>query len=197
VYSLQPNLALSLDPKLAQPHPRPNPHHNQQTRHNQRPMLQMRDAQTIRRPARRTHGGQPQRRDGIPCAAMILVHGLCPVDAAVQLRHPVLREPNEQLDVHERVEGEAQARMRRRKVLVARPGLVELDDDEAGRERGGADEVRERVDERAGAFLRGRVCRLQGERGLEGEQEAGCVEQLCARMLSGGAAHKRCVCAGW
>jgi len=67
--------------------------------------------------------------------------------------------------------------MRRLEVLMARTRLVDLDNDEAGRERRSADDVEEKVGEGAGAFLLGGVGGLENEDCLDGEKKAGGVEK--------------------
>jgi len=91
---------------------------------------------------------------------MVLVNSLCVMDAAVELRHVVLREANEGLDVHEYVERKTEACMRRFKVLVSWPGFVHLDYDEAGGEGAGPEDMEKEVGECAGALLGGCVCWL-------------------------------------
>lgn len=109
---------------------------------------------------------------------MVLPHRLRLVDAAVQIRCVVLREANDGLKKDGEVEDEPEDGMRGGKVLVARAGLVYLDDDEAGQERGQANEVEEEVEGCAGALLSGSVRGLEDERGLRDEQQSGRVEQL-------------------
>jgi hypothetical protein len=103
---------------------------------------------------------------------VVLVDALGLVDAAIQARRVVLREADDGLQVHEHVEGQAQDGVRRGKVLMAGPCLVQLDDDEAGGEGGRAGRVEEGVGEGARALLRGRVGRLQDQGRLDREQEA-------------------------
>lgn len=131
-------------------------------------MLNMRHIQTIRRPARRANRRQSQRRNNIARNPMVLVYRLGIVQAAVQLRYIVLREAHQRLDVHEHVERQAQARVRRFEVFVARAGFVHFDDDEAGGEGGGAERVKEEVGEGAGALLFGGVGWLEDEGCLDG-----------------------------
>jgi hypothetical protein len=69
-------------------------------------------------------------------------------------------------------------------MCVAWTGFVHFDDDQAGRERGCTEDVEEEVCECACAFLRGRVCWLEDEGGLDGEEEAGGVEELFTRTVS-------------
>lgn len=141
-------------------------------------MLNMRHIQTIRRPARRANRRQSQRRNNIARNPMVLVYRLGIVQAAVQLRYIVLREAHQRLDVHEHVERQAQARVRRFEVFVARAGFVHFDDDKACGEGGCAEDVEEEVYESACAFLRGGVCGLEDKGGLDGEEEACGVEEL-------------------
>jgi len=68
--------------------------------------------------------------------------------------------------------------MRRLEVLMARTRLVDLDNDEAGRERRSADDVEEKVGEGAGAFLLGGVGGLENEDCLDGEKKAGLLQRL-------------------
>jgi len=106
-----------------------------------------------------------------------LVDALSLVHSAVQTGCVVLRESDNRLDVDKHVEGEAQNGVRRRKVLVSGPRFVHLDDDEPRSEGARAQRVEESVGEGARALLRGSVCGLQDQGCLDGEQEAGGVEE--------------------
>ena len=136
-------------------------------------MLNMRNIQTVRSPRRRANSRQAERRNDITANPVILVHALRLLHAAIQLRHVILREAHDGLNVHQHIERETEARMRRRKVFVARPRLVNLDDDEAGGECRGAHDVEEEMGNGTRALLFGRVRRLQDEGCLDGEEEAG------------------------
>lgn len=164
-------------PKLTQPNPRHNPDEDQDTSHHNRPMLHVQHIQRIRRPAGRANRRQTEHGNQIAGQAMILVDALCPVHTAIQTGHVVLREPNERLHVHEHVEGESESCVRRGKVLVARPGLVHLDDDETRSEGRDADEVQGEVGDGARPLLLGCVRGLEDEGCLDGEEEAGGVEK--------------------
>jgi len=162
VLRLQPNPPLILlQPKLTQPNPRHRPRKHKHTRHNHRPMLNMPHIEVIPRPRRRTNRRQAKRRNYIPAHAVILVHCLRVVHSTVQLRHIVLREPHQRLQIHRDVERESEDRVRAGEVLVPRPCFVQLNDDQAGGQRGCADEVEEEVRECAGALLRGGVGGLE------------------------------------
>jgi len=113
---------------------------------------------------------------------MVLVNRFRIVHAAVQLRHVVLREADQRLDVHEHVERQAQAGMRGFEMLVAGAGFVHFDDDEAGSECGSAEDVEQEVDESTRTFLRGGMCGLKNKGGLDGEEEACGVEELTFRQ---------------
>jgi hypothetical protein len=115
---------------------------------------------------------------------MVLVHRFRIVHAAIELRNVVLREADERLDVYQDVEGKSKTCMRRFEMCVAWTGFVHFDDDQAGCECGGAKDVEEEVRQCSCALLRGGVCWLEDERGLDGEQEAGGVEELFARTVS-------------
>jgi hypothetical protein len=176
---LQPDLPLILlQPQLTQPNPRHRTRKNQHTRNYNSPMLDVPHIKIIRSPRGRANRRQPQRRNHIPTNAVVLVHALRVINAAIQTGHVVLREPHQCLDVQQDVERQTQDRVRRGEVLVPRACFVKLDDDEACGQRGDAEEVEERVSEGAGAFLRGGVGWLQDEGGLDGEEEACRVEQL-------------------
>jgi hypothetical protein len=69
-------------------------------------------------------------------------------------------------------------------MCVAWTGFVHLNDDQAGCECRGAKDVEEEVCECSCALLRGGVCWLEDEGGLDGEEEAGGVEELFARTVS-------------
>jgi len=73
--------------------------------------------------------------------------------------------------------------MGRSKVLVAGPGFIHLDDDESGRQGGGAKDVEEKVCEGAGAFLVGGVRGLEDEGGLDSEEEAGLQNENKVSMI--------------
>lgn len=169
LHLLQPHLPLpSLNPKLTQPNPRHNPHKHQHTRNNNSPMLHMRQVQIIRRPRRRANRRKPQHRNNIPSHPMILINTLRVLHTTIKLRHIILREPHNRLDVHKDIKGEAEARVRGFKVFVAGAGFVHFDDDEAGGEGGGAERVEEEVGEGAGALLFGGVGWLEDEGCLDG-----------------------------
>ena len=63
--------------------------------------------------------------------------------------------------------------MRRLKMLVPGPSLVHLDDDEAGGQGRGAEDMEQGVCEGASAFLVFGVRGLDDEGCLDGEEEAG------------------------
>jgi hypothetical protein len=166
---LQPHLPLlRLQPKLTQPNPGNDTHQDQHARHNDSPMLNMRQIQIIRRPRGRANRRKTQCRDDITRHAMILVDTLRVVHTAVQLRHIVLCEPHNRLDVYENVKSKAKTCVCGFKVFVAGACLVHLDDDEAGCEGRGAHDVEEEVGEGARALLFGRVRRLEDEGCLDG-----------------------------
>jgi hypothetical protein len=66
---------------------------------------------------------------------------------------------------------------------VAGSSFVHLDNDEACREGGCAEDVEQEVGECASALLAWGVCGLEDEGGLNGEEETGGVEQLFAISL--------------
>lgn len=169
---------LLLQPQLAQPDPRHNPSQHEHTCDNDRPMLDMRHIQTIRRPRRRAYRRKPQRCDHVAANPVVLVDALRIVHAAVQTRGIVLGEPDDGLDVHQHVEGEAEDRVRGLEVLVPGAGFVELDDDETRGQCRGAEDVEEEVGEGTGAFLLGGVGWLKDECGLDGEEETSGVQEL-------------------
>lgn len=169
---------LPRNPKLTQPHPRQNAQQHQNTRHDHRPMLYTQHFHIKRRPRARTNGRESQHQHHIPAHAMVLPHLLRVLDATVHRGSVILREAHQRLGEDEYVEGKPEDGVRRRKVLVARARLVDLDDDEAGEEGGDAEKVGEEVEGCAGAFLGGRVRGLEDEDGLGGEEEAGGVEEL-------------------
>lgn len=158
-----------------------NPWHqtrqHEHTGQNNGPMLDMSHIQIIRRPTRRTHGRKSQRRNHIPADPVVLVRGLCIINAAIQRRCIVLCEPHDSLKEDGDVECKAEDGMRGLKVFVSGTGLVDLDDHKADEERGYADEVEEEVGQGAGAFLGGGVRGLEDESGLGYEEETSRVEQ--------------------
>lgn len=158
VLRLQPDLPLILlQSKLRQSNPRHHTRKHKHARHDHRPMLNMPHIQVIRSPRRRTNRRQAQRRNHVPAYAVVLVNRLCVIHPAVQLRHVVLREAHDGLDVHQDVEREPEDCVRAGEMLVPRACFVQLDDDQAGGQRGCAEEVEEEVCECACALLRGRV----------------------------------------
>ena len=164
-------------PKLTQPDPRHNTNQHQDTGHNDCPVLNVRYIQRIRCPRGCANGRESQRRNHVPRHPVVLVDALSLVHSAVQTGCVVLRESDNRLDVDKHVEGEAQNGVRRRKVLVSGPRFVHLDDDEPRSEGARAQRVEESVGEGARALLRGSVCGLQDQGCLDGEQEAGGVEE--------------------
>lgn len=175
---LQPHTPiLLLQPKLLQLDPRHDSNEHQHTRHNHRPVLYMRHIQAIRRPARRTHSRQTQRRNDVPRSTVVLPHGLRLFDAPVQTRRVVLRKPYHSLEENSKVKDQPQDSMRRGEVLMAGPRLVNLDDDETGEQGGETNEVEEEVDGCADALLLGGVRRLEDQRCLSGEEQAGGIEE--------------------
>jgi hypothetical protein len=141
----------------------------------------MRHIQTIRCPARRANRRKAQRGNYVARDSVVLVNLLCIVHATVDLRHVVLRESHEGLDVHEDVKEEAEACVRGFKVLVARPGFVHFNDDEAGSQGRGAQNVEEEVGEGAGALLGGSMSGLEDEGGLDREEESS-LENVSIRI---------------
>lgn len=141
-------------------------------------MLHVREVQIIRGPSGRTNRRQAQDGNNITRHPVILVHALSIIHATVQLRNIILREAHNSLEVNKNVKGKTEAGVCGFKVLVAGPCFVHLDDDEAGSQGRGADEVEEEVGDCAGALLVGGMRGLQDQGCLDGEEEAG----LCWRV---------------
>lgn len=104
---------------------------------------------------------------------MILVHALSLLHTAIQLRHVILCEAHNSLNVHQHIKGETETRVRRRKVFVPGARLINFDNDKTGGQGRSAHDVQEKVGDGAGALLFGRVRRLQDEGCLDGEEESG------------------------
>lgn len=160
-------------------------------------MLDMPRIEIIRRPRRSADGRKSQRGDDIAADAVVLVDRLGVVDAAVQAGRVVLREADDGLDVEQNVECQTEDGVRGCKVLVPRAGFVDLDDDQAGGQRGGAKEVEEQVGKCARALLIGGVGGLEDEGGLDGEEEAGRVEELEDEVSDGGRSRALVGPTGW
>jgi hypothetical protein len=176
---VQPHLSLFLlDTKLAQPYPGHYTSQHKHTRHNDRPMLNMGDIETVCCPARCTNGRKTQRRNHVTRDPVVLVNRLGIVYAAVDLWHIVLREAYERLDVYKNVKCESETCMRRLKVFVAWPGFVHFDDDEAGSQGRGAQDMEEEMRNCSCALLLRGVGWLQDKGSLDGEEEASGVEKL-------------------
>lgn len=148
-------------------------------------MLNMPQDKIVRRPARCTHSCKPNRRNDISANPMILVYFLRIFNSAIQPGHKILSEAYESLEENGYIEKKPEDGMRRLEVLVAWPSLVDLNYYEAGQQGRNTDEVEEEVRDRAVAFLRGCVGRLQDEGRLGYEEEAGGVKQLERSALAG------------
>ena len=106
---------------------------------------------------------------------MVLVHALGVIYTAIQLRHIVLREANNSLNVYENVKNKAKTCVRGFEVCMAWSSFVHLDDDKAGCKRRRAHDVEKEVGKGAGALLFRGVRGLKDECCLDGEEEAGLV----------------------
>lgn len=104
---------------------------------------------------------------------MVFVDALRFIHTAIQVWGVVLCEADNGLNVHEDVEQQSEPCVGGCKVFVSRARFVYLDNHEARSQGCSAKDVEQEMCERAGALLFRRVCGLQDEGCLDGEEEAG------------------------
>lgn len=121
----------------------------------------MQDVLVVVRLGRGRHGRERQDQDGVSGHAMVLVELLGVVEAAVEARRVVLREPDQGLHVEQRVRDQAEDGVHALEVVQLVPRLIHLDHDEPGDQGAHARGVQDAVDVGALTLLRRRVCGLE------------------------------------
>ena len=119
----------------------------------------------------------------------IATHTMILVDALGLLRAPeytgciVLGDADDGLKEEENVSDETQDGVRGYEVRAGVGDLIVFDDDEGGNEGQNGGQIQDAVDVGTLLFLFGRVCGLEEEDGLGGEEDAGGIEKLGKQQL--------------